>query len=58
MLEELPETLKKNSNKEEKIDNSENKDDNWKKIVPIAAIVLGGSGVGILVVTGKKKAVK
>lgn len=58
LLEELPETLKKNSNKEEKIDNSENKDDNWKKIVPIAAIVLGGSGVGILVVTGKKKAVK
>lgn len=58
LLEELPETLKKNSNKEEKIDNSENKDDNWKKIVPIVAIVLGGSGVGILVVTGKKKAVK
>lgn len=58
LLEKLPETLKKNSNKEEKIDNSENKDDNWKKIVPIAAIVLGGSGVGILVVTGKKKAVK
>lgn len=58
LLEELPETLKKNSNKEEKIDNSENKDDNWKKIVPIAAIVLGGSGVGILVVTGKKKTVK
>ncbi|MGN0271776.1 MAG: DUF4430 domain-containing protein [Lachnospiraceae bacterium] len=58
LLEELPETLKKNSNKEEKIDNSENKDDNWKKIVPIAAILLGGSGVGILVVTGKKKAVK
>lgn len=64
LLEELPQTWKKKNNKteenngKEKIDNSENKDDNWKKIVPIAAIVLGGSGVGILVVTGKKKAVK
>lgn len=45
----------KKADSKESVDNSESNSDNWKKVIPIVAILCGGGGAGILIATGKKK---